>query len=90
MVPNGRVVWANAQKNGFMKILRKLLLTIIAVGMASTAVARNYDELVAEGYRWTTTDARMLALQKTIYGTSLKTGQMRKSSIWLETYGRTT
>jgi hypothetical protein len=56
MVPNGRVVWANAQKNGFMKILRKLLLTIIAVGMASTAVARNYDELVAEGYRWATTD----------------------------------
>jgi hypothetical protein len=39
-----------------MRILRKLLLTIIAVGMASTAVARNYDELVAEGYRWATTD----------------------------------
>src|ERR1700751_2935244 len=56
MVPNGRVVWANAQKNGFMKILRKLLLTIIAVGMVSTAVARNYDELVAAGYRWATTD----------------------------------
>ena len=56
MVPYGRVVRVNAQEDGFMKILRKLSLTIIAVGMASTAVAHNYDELVAAGYRWATTD----------------------------------
>ena len=38
-----------------MKLLT-ILLAIVAVGMASTALARDYKDLVAEGYRWVSLD----------------------------------
>ena len=39
-----------------MKLLTILLAPIAAVGMASIALARDYQDLVAEGYRWVTID----------------------------------
>jgi hypothetical protein len=39
-----------------MKRLTILLGSIVAVGMASTVLARNYKDLVAEGYRWVSID----------------------------------
>jgi len=39
-----------------MKLLTILLAPIVAVGMASTALARDYKDLVAEGYRWVAID----------------------------------
>ena len=39
-----------------MKLLTILLAPIVAVGMASTALARDYKDLVAEGYRWVSLD----------------------------------
>jgi hypothetical protein len=39
-----------------MKLLTILLASIIAFGAASTALARDYTDLVAEGYRWVTLD----------------------------------
>jgi hypothetical protein len=39
-----------------MKLLTILLAPIVAVGMASTALARDYNDLVAEGYRWVKSD----------------------------------
>jgi hypothetical protein len=39
-----------------MKLLTTLLLPIVAVGMASKALARDYKDLVAEGYRWVLLD----------------------------------
>jgi hypothetical protein len=39
-----------------MKLLNILLALIVAVGMASTALARDYKDLVAEGYRWVSLD----------------------------------
>jgi hypothetical protein len=39
-----------------MKRLTILLGSMVAVGMASTVLARNYKDLVAEGYRWVSID----------------------------------
>jgi hypothetical protein len=39
-----------------MKRLIILLTPIVAVGMASAVLARNYKDLVAEGYRWVSVD----------------------------------
>jgi len=39
-----------------MKLLSILLVLIAAVGMASIALARDYQDLVAEGYRWVSLD----------------------------------
>src|ERR1700693_1612029 len=39
-----------------MKLLNILLALIVAVGMASTALARDDKDLVAEGYRWVSLD----------------------------------
>ena len=39
-----------------MKLLTILLAPIVAVEMASTALARDYKDLVAEGYRWVSLD----------------------------------
>jgi len=36
-----------------MKLVTKFLVSIVATGIALTAAsARDYQELVAEGYRW--------------------------------------
>jgi len=39
-----------------MKRLMILMAPIVAVGMASIALASNYNDLVAEGYRWVAFD----------------------------------
>jgi hypothetical protein len=39
-----------------MKLLTTLLAPMVAIGMASTALARDYKDLVAEGYRWVSLD----------------------------------
>jgi hypothetical protein len=39
-----------------MKLLPILLAPIVAVGMATTPLPRNYKDLVAEGYRWVAID----------------------------------
>jgi hypothetical protein len=39
-----------------MKLLTILLVPIVAVGMVSTASARDYQDLIAEGYRWVSLD----------------------------------
>jgi len=39
-----------------MKLLTILLAPIVAVGIASTALARDYQDIVAEGYRWVAID----------------------------------
>ena len=39
-----------------MKRLTILLAPMVVVGMASTVLARNYKDLVAEGYRWVSID----------------------------------
>jgi hypothetical protein len=39
-----------------MKRLTILPAPMVVVGMASTALARNYKDLVAEGYRWVSID----------------------------------
>jgi hypothetical protein len=39
-----------------MKLLTILLAPIVAVGMMSTTWARDYKDLVAEGYRWVSLD----------------------------------
>ena len=39
-----------------MKLLTILLAPIVAVEIASTALARDYKDLVAEGYRWVSLD----------------------------------
>jgi hypothetical protein len=39
-----------------MKLLTILLAPIVALGMPSTGLARDYKDLVAEGYRWVTID----------------------------------
>jgi hypothetical protein len=39
-----------------MKLSTMFLGPIVAIGMASTASARDYHDLVAEGYRWVTID----------------------------------
>ena len=49
-----------------MKLLTILLAPMVAVGMASTALARDYKDLVAEGYRWVSLDGHMRALLKRI------------------------
>jgi hypothetical protein len=40
----------------FMKLINILLGPIVVVGMASTILARDYKDLVAEGYRWVSID----------------------------------
>ena len=35
-----------------MKLVTKFLASIVATGIALTASAHDYQELVAEGYRW--------------------------------------
>ena len=35
-----------------MKLVTKFLVSIVATGIALTASAHDYQELVAEGYRW--------------------------------------
>ena len=39
-----------------MKLITILLGPIVVVGMASTMLARDYKDLVAEGYRWVSSD----------------------------------
>jgi hypothetical protein len=39
-----------------MKILTILSVPLVAVAMASTVLARDYEDLVAEGYRWVSID----------------------------------
>jgi hypothetical protein len=39
-----------------LKLLIVLLAPIVAVGMASTALAADYKDVVAEGYRWVSLD----------------------------------
>jgi hypothetical protein len=39
-----------------MKLSTILLAPIVALGMSSTALARDYKDLVVEGYRWVTID----------------------------------
>jgi hypothetical protein len=39
-----------------MKVLTMFLAPMIVVGLASTASARDYRDLVAEGYRWVKID----------------------------------
>jgi hypothetical protein len=39
-----------------LKLLIVLLAPIVAVGMASTALAAHYKDVVAEGYRWVSLD----------------------------------
>jgi hypothetical protein len=43
-----------------MKLSTILLAPIVAVGMATTALAGDYKDLVAEGYRWATIDGPYL------------------------------
>jgi hypothetical protein len=43
-----------------MKLLTILLAPIVAVGMATTALAGDYKDVVAEGYRWATIDGPYL------------------------------
>ena len=45
-----------APRKKYMKLLTILLAPIVAVEMASTALARDYKDLVAEGYRWVSLD----------------------------------
>ena len=45
-----------APRKKYMKLITILLAPIVAVGMASTALARDYKDLVAEGYRWVSLD----------------------------------
>jgi hypothetical protein len=47
-----------------MKLLTILLAPIVAVGMASTAPAGDYEDLVAEGYRWVTINGPYLCPTK--------------------------
>jgi hypothetical protein len=39
-----------------MKLLTILLAPIVAAGIASTALARDYKDIVAKGYRWVAID----------------------------------
>jgi hypothetical protein len=39
-----------------MKLLTILLAPVVAVGMASTVLAGDYEDLVAQGYRWVSID----------------------------------
>lgn len=39
-----------------MKLVTKFLVSIVATGIALTASARDYQDLVAEGYRWVKID----------------------------------
>ena len=39
-----------------MKLSTILLAPIVALGMSSIALARDYKDLVVEGYRWVTID----------------------------------
>jgi hypothetical protein len=39
-----------------MKLLTTLLATIVTVVMASTVLALDYKNIVAEGYRWVSID----------------------------------
>jgi hypothetical protein len=45
-------------------LLTILVAPIVAVGMASTALAGDYKDLVAEGYRWVTIDGPYLCPTK--------------------------
>jgi hypothetical protein len=47
-----------------MKLLTILLTPIVAVGMVSTALARDYKDIVAEGYRWVSIDGPYMCSTK--------------------------
>ena len=46
-----------SKKTELMKLLTIVLLSVFDLGMASSTLARDYSNLVAEGYRWVMVDA---------------------------------
>jgi hypothetical protein len=66
------------------------LMTAVSLGLTYTALADNYKDLAAQGYRWVTSTSPMpVPLSKTFNAWSL-TVQMPQHSKWWRTFSAST
>jgi hypothetical protein len=73
-----------------MKVATMLFIAAAAVVLTSAALASDYDELAAEGYRWVSVDGPYGCPSKDDLRQITKTARTKWNYTWWNNYGPTT